>query len=348
MSEGSQNAGSQDDESCSCAGSQDDESCSCAGSQDDESCLCAGSQDNESCSGLIEGTILFKNCSACDLSRCVLEVDETLRCKRLLTPKNSQQRKTSSFCKEKGELLARKCSIIRSIQIGTSRWIEIGPSSYVPEDETLDSIKTINSQENLNLAVTKWLERTLLLSIKKTLDNNSNLEGNDQDGDCRVSDDMDRASFSEQSEISNMDTDNCFEIDNMSTSSSAFQEVTASDEDVSWEGGEIIDGHDTITSYMLKNCLFYVANDLKDADKNISHLDITIKLFEKLQSCAKAKRLESFFLPYLNVFTFTNEHIKMIPEDEVIESTKIQCHRIQLFCEVILGILRQNMQNTID
>lgn len=41
-------------------------------------------------------------------------------------------------------------------------------------------------------------------------------------------------------------------------------------EDLFWEGCVIIDGCDIIFSYMFKNCLFYVVNDLKSVDKNIS------------------------------------------------------------------------------
>lgn len=58
--------------------------------------------------------------------------------------------------------------------------------------------------------------------------------------------------------------------------------IVVDDKDVFWDGGEIIDGYDIIFSYMLKNCLFCVVNDLKDVDKNISFLDIIIKFFEKL------------------------------------------------------------------
>lgn len=68
-----------------------------------------------------------------------------------------------------------------------------------------------------------------------------------------------------------MDFDNCFDIewDNMCMLLSVFQEVIVSDKDVFWEGGEIIDGYDIIFSYMLKNCLFCVVNDLKDVDKSM-------------------------------------------------------------------------------
>lgn len=99
--------------------------------------------------------------------------------------------------------------------------------------------------------------------------------------------------------------------------------IVVGDKDVFWEGGEIIDGYDIIFSYMLKNCLFCVVNDLKDVDKNISCLDIIIKFFEKLQSCVKVEKFEFFFFLYLNVFIFVNEYIKMIFEDEVLESIKI-------------------------
>lgn len=313
----------------------------------------ACSQDGESCSGLIKGTILYKNGGVCELSRCVIEVDETLRCTRLFTPKENQRVEISnlSFYMENSELRARKCSIVRTIQMDTSRWIQLGPASNVPENESLDNVitKSLTSQENQNLTVAEWLERTFP-STKKASDNESVSVGDGQDGNCRVSD-KDKECLSEQPKIPNMDTESCLRMgqDTMvGTSSNArLKEFTAAgDKDVSWEGGEIIDGYDTISSYMLKNCLFYVANDLKDVGKNISLLDITIKLFEKLQNCAKAEKLESFFLPYLNVFTFANEHIKMIPEDEVLESTKLQCHRIQLFCEVLLGILKLNHQYT--
>lgn len=99
--------------------------------------------------------------------------------------------------------------------------------------------------------------------------------------------------------------------------------IVVDDKDVFWDGGEIIDGYDIIFSYMLKNCLFCVVNDLKDVDKNISFLDIIIKFFEKLQSCVKVEKFEFFFFLYLNVFIFVNEYIKMIFEDEVLESIKI-------------------------
>lgn len=307
----------------------------------------ADSQDGESCSGLIEGTILYKNGGVCDLSSCVIEVDETLRCTRLFTPKENQRLKISnlSFYIENGELLAKKCNIIRSIQKETSRWIQFGPTLDVPDDETLDKVvtKSLTSPENQNLTVADWLERTFP-SIKKASDND--LEGRDRDRDDRVSEDMDKNCHSEQSAIHSLNTDNCLKMGQdcmMGNSSKAkSKELPICDKDMSWEGGEIIDGYDTISSYMLKNCLFYVANDLKDSGENINHLDIAIKLFEKLKTCAKAETLESFFLPYLNVFTFANEYIKMIPEDEVLESTRLQCYRIQLFCDVILGILRQN------
>lgn len=306
--------------------------------------------DGESCSGFIEGALLYKNGMACDLSGCFIELDETFRFTRLLIPKSSKQQKPSSFYKEKGEIIAGKLSIVRSFQIDTSRWILIGPTSNVPEVETVDCVvtKSLTSQRKEDLVAAEWLKCTFP-STEKTSNNDSNLEDNDQDGDGRDSDDMDRASFSKQFVISHIGFDNNFKMDRVTLmqTSSAFEEDTAV-EVLPSEGCVIIDGCDTISSYMLKNCLFYVAKDLKDADKSMSHLDITIKLFEKLQNCAKAEKLESFFLPYLNVFTFTNEHIKMIPEDEVIESTKLHCHQIQLFCEVILGILRQNIQNTTD
>lgn len=125
-----------------------------------------------------------------------------------------------------------------------------------------------------------------------------------------------------------MEIDNCLEIGQDSMMGILLnvrlkEFIVVGDKDVFWEGGEIIDGYDIIFSYMLKNCLFYVVNDLKDVGKNISFLDIIIKFFEKLQSCVKVKRFEFFFFLYLNVFIFVNEYIKMIFEDEVLESIKL-------------------------
>jgi hypothetical protein len=60
-------------------------------------------------------------------------------------------------------------------------------------------------------------------------------------------------------------------------------------------------------------------------------------IFEKLQESAKVGRLNSYFLPFLDIFSFANTHIRLIPEGDLEETLKNQCERIQLFCEVILG-----------
>lgn len=340
---------------------------------------CANSDDGESCSGMIKGTLLYKHGKFQDLSSCVIEVDQSLRCTRLFVPKETQQLQISdlSFFIENGELRARNCNAIRCVQKDTSQWIQFGPTSNVPEQETLNAVleKSLSSQENQDLTLEKWLTRTLPLN-KNDSDNDS--EGSDmgvkddsENSECSSEDYktmggegttaqdsehvglMGRFSKEPQVEDSTEHKEaKCMLLYSRSGGSnetSPTQEISG-DHSVthngkgSWEGGEIIDGYDTISSYMLKTCLFYVANDLKDS-RNTSCLQITIRLFEKLWVCANAEKLDSFFLPYLDVFTFANEHIKMIPADEVAERSKLQCWRIKLFCQVILGILRQNEES---
>jgi hypothetical protein len=78
-----------------------------------------------------------------------------------------------------------------------------------------------------------------------------------------------------------------------------------------------------------------VASESKDSH-GLGHLDVTIKIFEKLQESAKVGRLNSYFLPFLDIFSFANTHIRLIPEEDLEETLKNQCERIQLFCEVIV------------
>jgi hypothetical protein len=63
---------------------------------------------------------------------------------------------------------------------------------------------------------------------------------------------------------------------------------------------------------------------------------------------SKVGRLNSYFLPFLDIFSFANTHIRLIPEGDLEETLKNQCERIQLFCEVILGFLRQNQSDKMN
>ncbi|XP_062566071.1 uncharacterized protein LOC134228429 [Saccostrea cucullata] len=302
-------------------------------SQSDEQSVNSDSGDAETCSDIIEGTILLKHGAVCDLSSCIIEVDQSLRANRLFVPKDILKLNVSnlSFYLKNGALQARKCVVARSIEKDGSKWFQFGPSSNVPKKETIDAVimDSLSREENQNLTIAEWLTLTfpsVRQSVEDDMEENTEME---------ESNDMDQ-NFMEDGREENTNQ-NASSDDRIGSNTAPRSDTDILDQ--SWEGGEIVDGYDTISSYMLKNCLFYVADDLKDVS-DINQLDLTIKLFEKLGQCAEAERLNSFFLPYLDVFTFANEHIKMIPDDEIIESTKIQCNRIKLFSEVILGILR--------
>lgn len=300
-------------------------------------------EDLETCSGIIQGTILFKQGALRDLTSCVVEIDQTLRGCKLFVPKESVQLKVSdlSFSTQNRELTARMCTVIRSIQKDTSRWIMYGPSSNIPKNETLDAVimDSLSREENQNLTVAEWLTCTFP-SIRQgsgdDIDDNTEMDQTQEDGDHIPGKETTNENSVEFANISKE------AIDERSTvCPEPVPEPETETKNITWEGGEIVDAYDTISSYMLKSCLFYVAVDLKD-NVDINQLDITIKLFEKLGECADVQRLDSFFLPYLDVFTFANEHIKLIPKEEISEKIQIQCRRIKLFCEVVLGILKQN------
>ncbi|XP_061171679.1 uncharacterized protein LOC133181155 [Saccostrea echinata] len=306
------------------------------GSESDEHSINSDSDDAETSSDIIEGTILYKHGAVRDLSSCIIEVDQTLRANRLFVPKDSFKLDVSnlSFSLQNGALQAKKCIVVRSIQKDTSKWIQFGPSSNIPKKETLDAVimDSLSREENQNLTIAEWLTQTfpsVSHSSENDMEENIEIEEN-RDIDQKLMEDGREGNTNQNTSHITSDERN---------SSNTVPRCDTDILDKSWEGGEIVDGYDTISSYMLKNCLFYVAVDLK-GDKDVSQLDITIKLFEKLGKCAEEEKLDSFFLPYLDVFTFANEHIKMIPDDKIIESTKIQCNRIKLFCDVILGILR--------
>jgi hypothetical protein len=63
----------------------------------------------------------------------------------------------------------------------------------------------------------------------------------------------------------------------------------------------------------------YVASESKDSH-GLGHLDVTIKIFEKLQESAKVGRLNSYFLPFLDIFSFANTHVRLIPEEDLEET----------------------------
>ncbi|XP_062568578.1 uncharacterized protein LOC134230755 [Saccostrea cucullata] len=120
--------------------------------------------------------------------------------------------------------------------------------------------------------------------------------------------------------------------------------------DTEWEGGDVVSAFDEISSYMLKMCLFHVVHQEKNKNGDVppfTLLELTIKIYEKLLTFAKEGRLPSYFLPFLDVFTYVDTHIKVIPEKDLESVSKQKCERIQAFCKVILGILKQNQSGDV-
>ncbi|XP_033124125.1 uncharacterized protein LOC117122596 [Anneissia japonica] len=112
--------------------------------------------------------------------------------------------------------------------------------------------------------------------------------------------------------------------------------------DTEWEGGDIRTAKDVISSYMMKNCLFYVMEELKESkvsSEEITHIELIKKMYRYLKSCATHQCLPAYCLPRQNVFTYVNSEIRqMEPEDLTYETAKL-CKRISTFCDVILEVL---------
>ena len=112
------------------------------------------------------------------------------------------------------------------------------------------------------------------------------------------------------------------------------------DDHIKWEGGEIVRASEELSSYMLKNCLFEVASDMSFSG-DIESIDLVLRIFEKLNVHAQSRKLSIYFLPFLDIFSFSKAHIHMISEENMMEEIEEQCKRIQWFCQIILSILRQ-------
>ncbi|XP_063442667.1 uncharacterized protein LOC134722963 [Mytilus trossulus] len=125
------------------------------------------------------------------------------------------------------------------------------------------------------------------------------------------------------------------------------QDKSSSTFDDDFVGGDVVQAKDEISSYMLKNCLFYTLvlirqNNLKD----LSHLKVTTMIYETLLKAAKSKQLPSYFMPYIDIFSYVDTHIRKVSTSKAERELQKHCARIETFCKVILGILSQRKQQS--
>lgn len=155
---------------------------------------------------------------------------------------------------------------------------------------------------------------------------------NDEEDDCSIEEEMDEKDCS-------IENDKDDEEGGEEKDDEEDDDEESEEDDIEWEGGDVVSASDEISSYMLKTCLFYVLRE--DKSNTFTLLELTIKIYEKLQAFAKEYRLPYYFLPYMDVFTFVNSHIRVIPDNELEVARKQSCERIRVLCNVILGILKQ-------
>ena len=137
-----------------------------------------------------------------------------------------------------------------------------------------------------------------------------------------------------------LDTDSA----NNQNRSSYFTEDTSSlqESDIGVEGGSVVPAKDEISSYMLKNAMFYTIKDIRERNlTELTHLKVTKMIFQTLLDAARHRELKAFFLRYMDIFSYVNTHIRMVPANSAHKELTKHCKRIESFCEVILGILSQ-------
>lgn len=262
----------------------------------------------------------------------IMEIDDSYNVRKLFTPKDqSIKKKKIYFDAQMG--MNCKTSIYESEKhkLIYFKPYEIEPNS-AEMDETNESEKkdiyeeTENLDDEANLACSE--ENSLSegedgLSTDDNEDNERDFVSVDEDNEkvCSIDNDEDDEEGGEEKDDEEDDDEECEE------------------NDIEWEGGDVVSASDEISSYMLKTCLFYVLRE--DKSNTFTLLELTIKIYEKLQAFAKEYRLPYYFLPYMDVFTFVNSHIRVIPDNELEVARKQSCERIRVLCNVILGILKQ-------
>ncbi|XP_052062917.1 uncharacterized protein LOC127702667 [Mytilus californianus] len=114
-------------------------------------------------------------------------------------------------------------------------------------------------------------------------------------------------------------------------------------------GGDVVQAKDEISSYMLKNCIFYTIVLIRETKlKDLSHIKVTTIIYETLLKAAKSKQLPSYFMPYIDIFSYVDTHIRKMSSSRAERELKKHCARIETFCRVILGILSQRNKQSYN
>lgn len=111
------------------------------------------------------------------------------------------------------------------------------------------------------------------------------------------------------------------------------------------DGDAHVEPKTEITSYMLKNCVFYVLEEMGWKNQGPMCLEglrvvqLTLKVFEHLLKCSNDTHLQAYFLPGINVFDFEMTDIQYVTELEKLGYNLIRKRRREICIKLILSIL---------
>lgn len=293
----------------------------------------------------------------------IMEIDDSYNVRKIFTPKDQSIKKkkiyfdaqmgmnckTSVFESEKHKLIYFKPYEIEPNSTEIDETNESEKKDIYEETENLNDKADLTCSEENGV-----IEETCRIDNKgedglSTDDNEENERDcvtvdednkkvcsydNDDENDCSIVEDRDKKDCSIEDGEEGDEEDDGEEGDKEDDDEEGDEE-----DDIEWEGGDVVSASDEISSYMLKTCLFYVLQE--DKSNTFTLQELTIKIYEKLHAFANEYRLPYYFLPYLDVFTFVNSHIRVIPDNELEVARKQSCERIRVLCNVILGILKQ-------
>ena len=321
--------------------------------------------DNDS---TLKGAILVKNGEINSLSSWIIEIESGI-VNKLFTPSRGQVTgtpKVSVLLEEDACKLETKSQLL-TFHKGNKTWHWWRP--YHPEMKTMDEDEDDEDEEE-DMTVGEWITKNIkkrLTSEYKSIamgisgEENQKAESSKSVEKGELSKSVEKCESNksvekgESSKSMEKDMDVCagtMKQDPGSTMDIAYEENEENkvnsgkdnretgDDNIQWEGGEIVRASEELSSYMLKNCLFEVASDLSFSE-DVQSIDLVLRIFEKLEVHAQSRKLSIYFLPFLDIFSFSKAHIHMISEENMMEEIEEQCKRIQWFCQIILSILRQ-------
>ncbi|KAK3096914.1 hypothetical protein FSP39_004740 [Pinctada imbricata] len=302
--------------------------------------------DNDSVS-VLKGAILINNGELNPLSCWIIELEDGI-VNKLFTPmKANVSPNLSMELGKEHSILETKCQLL-TVQKGNKTWHWWGPYEGRNDIEGSDNDFEDDFVDDDEMTVSEWITKKLKKHLESELRNKPiglSSEANQIDQSSRPLEQDMECSTTETAEASNirMVMEAGSIEDKLDSSKMQSNQVNReiSDGTMHWEGGEILHANGEISSYMLKNCLFEIAADLSFS-QNVEKVDIIVKLFEKLKYNAQLGKLNVYFLPFLDVFSFSKAQIHMKSEENIKDEIEVQCTRIQWFCQIILSILKQS------